>query len=71
MNRTNSILHLPYDIDNCILKMLKRGHILFHTYKGEGIYLARKDTYPYQYLPEDVEDEFEIDDIKIVVFNSF
>ena len=70
MNSTNSILNLPYDIDEWTLSMLKRGHMVFHIYKGDGIYLVRKDAYWGSKSSEDIEDiedEFVIDGVKIIV----
>lgn len=73
MNSTNSILNLPYDIDEWTLSMLKRGNMVFHIYKGDGIYLVRKDHYWGSKSSEDIEDiedEFVIDGVKIIVLNS-
>lgn len=73
MNSTNSILNLPYDIDDWTLEMLKRGHMVFHIYKGDGVYLVRKDGYwasPEAGEIEDLEDEFVVDGVKILVLNS-
>lgn len=68
MNNTNSILNLPYDIDDWTLKMLKQGYMVLHVYKGDGLYLVRKDCH--YAFPEEIEDEFVVDGLKILVLNS-